>query len=301
LWLVAPAALAQEGAARPESLGAGYAQLLNLTLSDDLSSAHYEIDAGEGIDDPLLRITRLPWRIASRKLARGELDWLLELGYLGLDAGFDVSLPGFGGGRIDSRWRAYGATTGVRLRLPLADSLSLEPTLWLGIARLDNDAHYSGIATALRPAVAGTLFDWSTDAAVASADLGLVSRKGWGDLDGWLAARATHSVVDSFGESSAAVRFRENGNTLSLRAELEGPTGCTLAGRSVRWTSLGSYARFLGTNADQLGFNDVAQLGAGLVFVAPAGDFHLRRIAVKGSLLRGSHVRGWSLGFGLRR
>lgn len=229
LWGVAQTALAQDVPLRVPSLAAGYAQMINVTLSEDLSAADYRLDESEGISDPRLQVARAPWRFAAMHSAWGRVDWELQAGYLQISAGFPLSIEGLGEGRIDTDWTAYGLTLGVIGELPLSPTLSLEPSLRAGVARLENQAHYTGVAELLRPYVQGTILDWDTYSWIVSPSLALTSRRSWGSADTLLKGHVAHSWVVSFGESDPAVAFREGANAVSLRGELERPLGWSLA------------------------------------------------------------------------
>ncbi len=298
LSLFAVGVFAQQEPERSRHIGAGYAQLINITLSEDLSAARYVIEGEEGIADAPLQIVRLPWRFASTSLGKGSLDWRLEAGYLRLETEFEFDLASLGSAGIESRWKAYGASVGARYRYPITGALSLEPTLWLGAARLENDAVYNGFFQATRQVLDGVLFNWETWASIVTADLGLVWQGTWGSVGTELGGRATYSHMDSFGESSEAVSFREAGNTLSLRAGFEGATGGALGGRDLLWTATASYGRFFGDNHDTMGFNNIVELGAGLA-LATSPTSRFGRPSLRASVLRGTDVYGWSVGVSL--
>ena len=292
-------AFAQDASIPLPNLGAGYAQMINVTLSDDLTTAGYRLDASEGYSPPELRVTRVPWRFASTEAGTGTIDWELLTGYLDMSTAFTVAVPGLGDGRIDMDWVGYGLTLGARYRWPISDTLSVEPLLRFGIEHLENDATYSGSAELLAPYVDGSLLNWQTEAWILTPGLALTSQHHWGKTYTHLSAHVVHSLVGSFNESDDAVSFREGVNNFSLKGELERASPWTIEGQRIFWLGLGGYTRFFGENSDALGFNDVFEVGAGLSIPLSTSADTGRRLRFSASVLRGEGVRGWTIGLGL--
>ena len=295
------AAAAQEAAIKAPNLGAGYAQFINISLSEDMSAANYQLDASAGVSDPRLRIARLPWRFASTGWGPVKVDGELLFGYLDLKVGFPISVPAVGEGKIDAEWMSYGLTLGAIFRIPLTETLSLEPAVRLGVARLHNDAQYSGAAELFRPYTDGVLFNWTMNASVTSPSLALTSRRTWGRTETLLTGHVAHSRVVSFDESNESLAFRKGANTVSLKGELESPSDWSVGGRAVRVLGLAGYARFFGENSDAMGFNNIVEVGGGLSFPLGSPAERDRRVRLSASLLRGQGVRGWAVGLGLKQ
>jgi hypothetical protein len=83
-------------------LGTGYAQMINLSSTPDLSAASYKI--GGGGSSPTLDVLRLPYQ--ARWLAvspDADLYWQVAGGYLKLKQGFPLDGSPVGSGNIESK------------------------------------------------------------------------------------------------------------------------------------------------------------------------------------------------------
>jgi hypothetical protein len=92
-------------------LGAGYAQMNNLSATPDLSAASYRIDA---IDPSANRdLLRLPYQAKRFPLSEGaDLDWKFAGGWLQCEQDFPWNPAPGTAGTLGSRWTAYGVGAG---------------------------------------------------------------------------------------------------------------------------------------------------------------------------------------------
>ncbi|MDM0032347.1 hypothetical protein QTI33_09430 [Variovorax sp. J22P271] len=197
------AAVAADASAQPLSdpirsriegarLGMGYAQIINLSASPDLSAANYTVRGAES--DLSLDVFRIPYQAHWFSLSPGsDVYWRLSAGYLRMKQYLPTSDAG-----VDSRWSAASATAGMLATFSLGRGFTLEPALDLGIARLENKADYLGAAAALRPALDRLLFNWQTDAWIATPSLGLGWRQSEEGRTLTLRAHVARSWIKSF-------------------------------------------------------------------------------------------------------
>lgn len=242
-------------------LGAGYAQIIGLAATPDISAASYEIDSTA--KKPTLDVFRLPYQSRWLTLS-GDTDlyWRVAGGYLRLKDDFTVNLPPADSGTIGSKWMAYSASGGLLAKIRLGNGFTLEPALDIGVARLENGASYGGAAASLQPFLDGLLFNWQTNAWLVTPSIGLEYATTFGEAKATFRAHVARSWIDSFDESDTAQSFRETANIYSIRADCARPVGYTVAGRSLNWVVYGGYAGFFGANSDALGFTSVAEVGA---------------------------------------
>ncbi|MDM0014530.1 hypothetical protein QTH87_18960 [Variovorax sp. J22P168] len=283
-------------------LGSGYAQMINLSVSPDFSAASYRIDADEpGSPRPTLNVIRAPYQAHWLAISPdADLYGRISGGYLEFKQQLPLG-PAFAPvGSVDSRWSAYSVTGGLLAKVRLGNGFTLEPALDLGVARLDNNASYRGSGVLLRPALDGLVFNWQTNAWLATPSLGLA----WtgGGTDGQLSLRGhvARSWIGSFDATDRVQEFSEAVNIYSVRAEYTMSSGLRAWDRPLRWVAYGDYAGFFGANRDALGFDAVAELGGGVEWPLALGPGDLQRLRLSAGYLFGPGVRGWTLGLSLQ-
>jgi hypothetical protein len=126
-------------------LGAGYAQMINLSATPDLSAASYRIDA---IDPSAnLDVLRLPYKAKWLPLANGaDLYWKVEGGWLQYEQDFPWNPAPGTAGTFGSKWTAYSVGAGVLAKVLLGSAFSVEPAVDVALARLQNRTTYGGSA-----------------------------------------------------------------------------------------------------------------------------------------------------------
>jgi hypothetical protein len=280
-------------------IGAGYAQILSLATTPDISTATYDVQ-GETV--PLaIQVTRAVheerWSALSE---RADLYWRVGGGYSRLKADFPVNVPGAGAGSIVSRWSVYSASVGLLAKVRLDDEFTLLPALDIGGAQLQSEADYTGAAARLQPVLRGALFDWTANAFLVTPGLGLDWRRAHGARVTVVRGHVAWSRITSFGAAEPSQRFSEVSGVCSIRAEHLGPTEMRVFDRQIGWVVFGGYSSFLGGNRAALGFSSVAELGAALELPITPGDAVGRRVRLGASYLSGPDVTGWSVSVGMQ-
>ncbi|MDM0019030.1 hypothetical protein [Variovorax saccharolyticus] len=271
-------------------LGTGYAQIINLSASPDLSAANYTVRGAES--DLSLDVFRIPYQAHWFALSPGsDVYWRLSAGYLRMKQFLPTSDAG-----VDSRWSAASATAGMLATLSLGQGFTLEPALDLGIARLENKSDYLGAAAALRPALDRLLFNWQTDAWIATPSIGLGWRQSEEGRRLTLRAHVARSWIKSFDATDRVQEFSEGANIYSMRAEYARPSGVRVFDRPLDWVVYSSYAGFFGANKDALGFDSVGEIGVGFESPLAAGPWPARQLRVTAGYFGGPGVRGWNIG-----
>jgi hypothetical protein len=241
LGAVAAPAAAQSDAIRPvvESarLGSGYAQIVTLASTPDISAASYDLDSG-----PTLDVFRLPYQARWLSLSPdADLYWRIAGGYLQLKQDLPVDLGSQGQGSVNSKWSAYSATGGLLAKIRFGRGFTFEPALDIGVGRLDNDASYEGAASALRPLLDGLLFNWRTDAWLATPSVALAWDQDESDRRIRVRGHVARTWIASFDESDPVLEFDETANVYSIRASDAAPTGTSLLGRPLDGVIFGGY------------------------------------------------------------
>lgn len=145
---------------------------------------------------------------------------------------------------------------------------------------MDNHATYHGTAAeAIRELYDGTLFNWDTNAAVINLGLGLDYHWTLLGRPSSVKADVYHTIVDSFAESDAAVKFTERANMLAVKADMIFPTEFKVDERRLDLVLLLGVNDFFGENRRTLGYTTSYQAGMG-------GEFPLRWNAADYGFLR---------------
>jgi len=280
-------------------LGAGYAGLLNLAATPDISAATYHVTNPELATD--IDVLRVPYehRLATLS-SKADLYWKVAGAYLTSKQDLPMSIPPFAPGSIDSKWTAYSLTGGLSAKIALGSGFTLVPGLDLSVARLENSADYMGGATLLQPFLDNLLFNWHTNAYLVTPNLGLVWNLVEADRRINVGAHVSWSWISSFDASDSALKFNETMGVYSIRADYAAPTGMKVFQRPLDWVVLTSYAGFFGGNRDALGFTSVAEVGAGVEIPISKNLANPKRVRISASYLFGDHVTGWTVGLGLR-
>lgn len=277
-------------------LAPAYAQMLNLTIVPDLSTARYTV-GGSG-SDLRIDVTRLGHEAHWRSIG-DETDLYARVtgGYVRFKSTLEATVPS--PGAVATRWTAYGLTGGLAAKRALGHGVTVMAGLDAGAMRLMNDADYTGGATVLRPTFDGPIFNWGIDAWVLTPQVAL----GWDpevsgrtiNLQGHLA----WSRIATYGESRPEHRFTEGAGVWSIRAEHAAPTGSTVLDRPLDWIVFGRHSGFFGPDRGVLGFSSVSEAGIGLQVPIKASSDASQRIRLGASYLFGPNVRGWAATLGM--
>jgi hypothetical protein len=284
------------GAAR---LGSGYSQILNLTATPDISSAHLNIS--EGVVPQSFTVTRIPYEGNLLTFSdRNSIGWRVSGGYFRDKDEFTINDPNGAAGSIASKWSAFSATGGLFLKSKLGYGLTFEPGLDLSVARLLNDASYAGAATSLKPVTDGPLFNWHENAWLVTPNAALewttsIAPEQALTIRGHIA----WSWVSSFDESDPLLRFRETAGSWSIQSAYTGPTGAQLFARPLSYVVNAGYGGFFGPNRNALGFSTLANIGGGFELPLSRDNAQSKRLRVGAAYLFGPHVKGWTVSLGL--
>jgi len=279
-------------------LGSGYAGLLNLAATPDISAATYKVT--HATETPFkIDVLRVPYEARLAALSSNtDVYWNVAGAYLTSKQDFPTDPPF--AGSISSKWSAFSLTGGLLAKIGLGSGFTLVPGLDLSVARLDNDADYSGGASALQPFLDGLLFNWNSDAYLVTPNIGLVWKWMGADRRINVAAHASWSWISSFDESDSALKFNETIGVYSIRADYVAPTGMKVFERPFHWVALAGYAGFFGPNRDALGFTSVMEVGVGVEVPLSKSSEKPQRIRLSASYLFGQNVTGWTVGLGMR-
>jgi hypothetical protein len=279
-------------------LGSGYAQMIGLAATPDISAASYEIQSSN--PKPKLDVFRAPYQAKWLALSpNADLYWKAAGGYMRYKDDFPTTSAAGESGTVGSRWTGYSVGGGLLAKLRLGNGFTLEPALDIAVARLENSADYSGAAAPLQPLFDGLLFNWQTDAWLITPSIGLDWSHPIGDAKLAIRGHVARSWIQSFGESTSFQSFSEATNAYSIRADYAQPTSYRIADRALSWVAYGGYAGFFGANRDALGFDAVAKVGGGFELPLHTDRPNSDRVRLAAGYLFGPDVRGWTIGLSL--
>jgi len=278
------------------NLGTDYAFLFLMTLSPDFAAANYSIrnDDGSDVDTS---IARLPLHFDLYTARSRKLQLEVALAYQQTRESL-ATFPAPGEG-IDSKWTTYGGGLGLLYEQEWMDHLRFTPSVRLGVAKMVNDATYHGdLTNMVKDAFEGTLLNWNTYATVVNLGLGLSYDWSLRDRTSTLKADVYHVVVDSFGESNAAVKFNEGANMLALKADLIFPTNLSVAETRLDLVLLLGTNTFFGENRNTLGYTTSYQTGVGSEIPISWDGKRRGFVRLSGQALWAENMRGWLLTLG---
>lgn len=278
------------GDIRNSDIGAGYAQMLNFFVAPSISASRLEADDGTEYD-----VFKLPLQF---KYPLGEGGWQLAVRGTVSHARAKNRFEVVEGEPIDLEWKADSGEVGVGLIYPAGESLSLFVSGGYGISRLKSDADYSGIVTEglLAPIIDGILFNWETNARIASLTGGFDYQRRMAErFDLELTGRYTYSHIASYSESRGLPSFSEDTGTVSVNADLRHALGATLWERPLFGVvHLGGTA-FTGASRDALGFTHFYELGYSLGLDVSEHNRYFSDFSLGYQWNTGSDVDGHSL------
>jgi len=274
------------------------AALMTVTLSKEVSTAHYHVDNSDQLsEDTYFSTFRIPW---SREydVGDGEKNLYVEavLGVLWGSDAIELDTPS-GPATVDEEWRAIGASGAVGWNFPLRGAWRVRPGVSLGLAYLDNSASYNAAGEVeLKPFIDGTLVNWDAWAAISAATLTLERQRDTAHMDYGLSGRYVLAHTNVFAATDDVQVGTDTSQFLVARADVGGPTSLSYAEQSVDWDVFGSWLGLFDVEESSLGFDELFNLGAGLSLRAIRG---LPRLRLSAAWIFGEDIDGWSVGIGL--
>ncbi|WP_188109781.1 autotransporter outer membrane beta-barrel domain-containing protein [Pseudohalioglobus sediminis] len=271
------------------NIGAGYVHMLSFFIEPNISASRLKAD------DADYDIFKLPLQYEIPG-ADDNVDVLLRATFSRARQETDFTVSE--GEDIDAKWTAASAGFGAGLRWHLSPRLSLLAGADLGVSRLKSDADYSGgfSEEILAPILDGVLFNWDTNAWVASLATGLDYNWQWRErYDMSIKGRYTYSHIASYSESRDLQGFSESTGTTSLKLDMKHPWAPKLLGRSLFGIAHVGATAFTGSNRDALGFTHFYEFGYSVGVDLSADNRFLEDISIGYQLSTGTDVDGHSI------
>ncbi|MDQ8037493.1 MAG: hypothetical protein REI12_08730 [Pedobacter sp.] len=198
---------------------------------------------------------------------------------------------------IPTKWNNLSLTGGVGWDFPVAEDLVLRPIFNFSLGRVASDAKVASAAIA-----------YFKDKDIQFLENGTLDAYGLGgslvlDYERYREAnevdvelRYTNIVLNSYGDTSAAVEGRASSQILSLWSRWRAPTRFTLLDKPLRYVLEAARTEYLGDMRGALGFNALNSLGVGLELDSSKYNVIVTRTRMVFRYQFGDHVEGTSVG-----
>jgi len=276
-------------------IGSGYTHILNFFIEPDISASTYDVDDDENSQ---LNIYKFPLQKRYPLNDKGlDIAFRGVASYATLDMDHSILEDNI----VDSQWKAYSASLGTGLFIPVAPDLTFVTAADFGLSHMKNSSNYSGMQpTDLTSILDGILYNWNTDAWIGSFVLGLDYELQFaGDYDLDIKGRYTYSHVASFNGSHEFPSFTGSAQTTSVAANFTHPLGFSLSENPFFGVAHLGATAFLGENRDALGFDSFAELGYSVKVNISQLDFFLKSLRLGYQWSVGENVTGHTILFGL--
>ena len=202
--------------------------------------------------------------------------------------------------QIPVKWNSLAGTVGIGWDFPIAKELVLRPVANFTLGYLTSDL-----------TVAGRVIEGETGREVEFLRKGHLNAVGYGgsllldyehyretyEID--VETRLTNIRLESYGNTSEAVKGSALAQSVGVWARWRAPTGLRALDRPVRYVTEFAYSYYFGPNGDMLGFNHLTSLGVGLELDTRALDRIVTRWRLMARYRFGQNVTGWSVGLGM--
>lgn len=198
---------------------------------------------------------------------------------------------------IPTKWNNLSLTGGIGWDFPVIEDLKFRPIFNFSLGRVASDIK-----------VATSAIEYSKEEEIAFLDDGSLDAYGLGgslvlDYERYREAneidvelRYTDIQLQSYGDTSAAVKGSANSQILSLWSRWRAPTRFTLLDRPLRYVLEAARTEYLGDMRGALGFDALNSLGFGLELDSSKYDIIITRTRVVVRYQFGEHVEGTSVG-----
>ena len=195
------------------------------------------------------------------------------------------------------RWNSLSGTAGIGWDFPITSELAFRPIFNFSLGKVASDLQ---IARAYIGNVTDRQIDFLDGGSLNAYGLGGAVMLDWEhyrenyEVD--VELRYSDIELRSYGSSSPAVEGSASARTANVWARWRAPTGLRALDRPLRYVLEFSHSRYLGSQADVLGFDRLTTLGTGLELDTSGHDVFITRVRAVLRYVFGNNVSGVSLG-----
>ena len=140
------------------------------------------------------------------------------------------------------------------------------------------------------------LVNFEAWALTTAGSLTVLNEQHFGEVELLSRARYTYAWTDVFDATDPFQEQADASEFVSMRFDLEGPTPLEAWQRPLRWTVFGSFATFLESNEEALGFDYLFEIGAGVRVPLPK---LFDDVLVSAAAILGEDISGYSIGLSI--
>lgn len=200
--------------------------------------------------------------------------------------------------RIPTKWNTLTGTGGIGWDFPITDELVFRPIFDFALGKMATDLR---VAELFLGRLTGRDIDFLKDGTLNAYGLGgavmldyqRIREEYLVDVE----LRYTDIRLRTFGNTSEVVQGEATAQTANIYARYRAPTGYYALDRPVRYVLEFSHSRYLGSQADILGFSYLTTVGTGLELDTSAfNPLYVSRLRAVLRYVFGNNVSGVSLG-----
>jgi hypothetical protein len=278
-----------------QKLANAVVSLLQYNLAPEITASSLSIGGGTGGSTPL-----------SMSALGGGFTWsrsfplYLEgtLAYVRYDPHFLIG-NGVEQQETPTKWSSLTGTVGVGWDFPIARELVLRPMANVTLARLTSTASIFGILDRQEGNDVQFLQDGHLNAFGYGGSLVLDYEHYRRDYEIDVEARLTNIWLESYGNTSEAVKGSSLAQSLGLWSRWRAPIGFEALNRPVRYVLEYAYTYYFGPDGDMLGFSWISSIGTGLELDTSASNRIVTRWRLLGRYRFGNGVSGWGVSIGM--
>ncbi|MDM0045916.1 hypothetical protein QTH91_15615 [Variovorax dokdonensis] len=272
----------------------GILSLMAYSVVPDLASSNLSIKNG-ATENPSVFMTQLGGGDTISKSIPVYLEGAIAY------SRYDPTFIASAGGEtrtFPTRWNSITGTGGIGYDFHITDEWVIRPIFDFSLGKVASDLR-----------VAQAFLNYRTDLDLDFLDGGTLNAYGLGGavmLD-WEHIRTNYQIdlelrytdirLRTFGNTSAAVEGEASARTANVYFRYRAPTGFYSMGRPLRYVTEYSYSRYMGSQAEVLGFNQLSTVGLGLELdTSKYNPFYVSRLRLVARYVFGNNVEGVSLG-----
>ncbi len=285
---------------RQQRIGQSFQALSIFSATPGIGAANYDAD-GFRINTYQLPISHRFEPFDAGWLGRVAVHAELTAGYLEA-GGNDLFIVSTGGLPSSARtdFRVFTGLAGAGLDFLVTDDVTIRPVLLGGYSRIESDTRFSGPGAAQVEVATGNLLRRvRIDDALIGGALEAVYRHSFaGDHRVSASLRYNQFVSSNYSASDRAFRGDGHFGVGTARVGVNGPTTWQLLGREVRWLGFAGGTLLTGQQR-ALDFDAFAEIGGGIELVERGLIRGVEGLVLRGSVLLGNGISGWSAGLSL--
>jgi len=294
----------REGA-KESKLSSGLQSLSIFSVTPGVSAAIFYPDTEESANDFEIQTYKLPIFYNFEPLFSSIRPYTeLTLSYVHADEkdNFDI-VPGQPT-KLVADIDAYSALGGIGATIPLYQDVSLRPILLAGYSRTNIDGTFNGpFSEKLETASTNIIRNSDTNALLFGGALQLNFKKYFENrIEISTNVRYDYLYARTFEASDPVLESTDDFSILTSNAEISGPTPLTLFGRETRWIAFLGNTYLPGEQDNResgIGFDYFFEIGGGAAVIDPSIVKGIAGLGLRGSVIVGEDVNGWSLGLSL--